>query len=112
LIIFGTNVTEKVGNHNVLYFPPHLTSASALPRETGNPLKLWMLVTKNTRNTLKYNLITPEPPLVVKWSTVCNRQDQGSEHSILQCVTLTLDVYQVCHCVGHRVKNVSCSYQA
>jgi len=37
--IFGINVAEKVGNQNVAYFifPPHLTSASALPRETGNP---------------------------------------------------------------------------
>jgi len=35
--IFGTNVAEKVGNQNVLYFPPHITSASALPRETVNP---------------------------------------------------------------------------
>jgi len=35
--IFGTNVAEEVCNQNVLYFPPHLTSASALPGETGNP---------------------------------------------------------------------------
>jgi len=37
LIIFGTNITEKVRIQNVLYIPPHhLTSASALPWETGN----------------------------------------------------------------------------
>jgi len=36
-IIFGTNVTEKVGNHNVLYFSTSLTCASALPGETENP---------------------------------------------------------------------------
>jgi len=35
--IFGINVAEKVGNENVVYFPPHLTSASALPEETGSP---------------------------------------------------------------------------
>jgi len=35
--IFGTNVAEKVGNQNVLFFPPHPTSASALPGETRNP---------------------------------------------------------------------------
>jgi len=29
--IFGTNVAKKVGYQNVLYFPPHLTSASILP---------------------------------------------------------------------------------
>jgi len=34
--VFGINVTKKVGNQNVLCFPPHLTSA-ALPGETGNP---------------------------------------------------------------------------
>jgi len=35
--IFGTNVAEKAGNQNVLYFPTTITSASALPGETGNP---------------------------------------------------------------------------
>jgi len=35
--IFGINVAETVGNQNVLYFPTSLTSASALPGETGNP---------------------------------------------------------------------------
>jgi len=35
--IFGTNVAQKVDNQNVLsIFPPHLTSASALPGEIGN----------------------------------------------------------------------------
>jgi len=39
LIIVGTNISEKVGNQKVLYFPtpPNQTSASALPEETGNP---------------------------------------------------------------------------
>jgi len=36
-IIFGTNVTEKVGNQKFFIFPPHLSSSSALPGETGNP---------------------------------------------------------------------------
>jgi len=35
LIIFGRCVTEKVRN-DALFFPSHLTSASALPGETGN----------------------------------------------------------------------------
>ena len=37
--IFGINVAVKVGNQNenVLIFPAHLTSASVLPGETGNP---------------------------------------------------------------------------
>ena len=33
LIIFGTNVPEKVGNQRCFIFPPHLTSASVLPDE-------------------------------------------------------------------------------
>jgi len=33
LIIFGTNVPEKVGNQRCFIFPPHLTSASVLPGE-------------------------------------------------------------------------------
>ena len=34
LIIFGTNVAKKASSQMVLYFPPHLTSAAALPGET------------------------------------------------------------------------------
>jgi len=37
LIIFGKNVTDKVSNQKMLYFPPHLTSTSALAEKTGNP---------------------------------------------------------------------------
>ena len=36
LIIFGSNVTKKVGNQKYFNFPLHQTSASALPGETGN----------------------------------------------------------------------------
>jgi len=36
--IFGINVTEKVGNQKYFIFPRHLTSASALHGETGNPV--------------------------------------------------------------------------
>jgi len=46
-----------------------------------------------------------------KRSTSCTREDLGREHRITQCVTPTLDVYQVCHYVGCCVKNESCSYQ-
>jgi len=37
-IIFGRNITEKVGNQKMLYFPTsrRLINASALPCETGN----------------------------------------------------------------------------
>jgi len=33
VIIFDTNVTEEVGNEMCFIFPPHLTSATALPGE-------------------------------------------------------------------------------
>jgi len=36
-VIFSRNVTEKVRNHKCSVFPPHLSSASALPCEIGNP---------------------------------------------------------------------------
>jgi len=39
-----------------------------------------------------------------KWSTLCTRQDLGKERSTMQYVTLTLDVYQVCHSVSSCVK--------
>jgi len=41
--------------------------------------------------------------------TEYTRQDLGRKYSILQYVTITLDVYKVCHCVGRCVKNGSCS---
>ena len=39
-------------------------------------------------------------------------QDSEREHSILQSVTLMLDVYQFCHGVDRCVKNGTGSYQA
>jgi len=57
-----------------MYFilPHHLTGASALPRETGNPeiasfhLNAVCFFTK-TRNTVKtYHLVRAEPPFTVK----------------------------------------------
>ena len=53
-------------------FPPHLSSASALPTETGNPeiasfhLNAACFFTKNTKHSLKYHLVTAEPPFTVK----------------------------------------------
>jgi len=54
-------------------FPPHLTSASALPGETGNPeiasfhLIAAFFFTKKTRNnSLKYQLVIAEPLFTVK----------------------------------------------
>jgi len=52
-------------------FPLHLTGASALPGETGNPeiaschLNDACFFTKNTKQ-LKYHLVRDEPPFIVK----------------------------------------------
>ena len=35
-ITFGRNISKKAKNQKMIYFPPHLTNASALPRETEN----------------------------------------------------------------------------
>jgi len=45
-------------------------------------------------------MVTAEPPVTVRTiDCICTRQDLGREHSILQYVTVKLDVYKVCHCV-------------
>jgi len=114
--IFGINVAEKVGNQNVLYFPPHLTSASALPGETGNPeiasfhLNAACFFSKKTRNTVK-NITWSQlnHPSLSKRLTGCTRQDLGREHSILLSVTRMFCVSQVCHSVSRCVKGGSCS---
>jgi len=53
-------------------FSPHLTSASALPGETGNPeiaffhLNAACFFTKKHETQLKYDLVRAEPPFTVK----------------------------------------------
>ena len=53
-------------------FPPHLTSASALSGETGNPeiasfhLNVVYFFTKRHETQLKYHLVRAEPPFTVK----------------------------------------------
>jgi len=53
-------------------FPPHLTSASALPGETGSPeiasfhLNAACFFTKNTKQLKKYHLVRAEPSFTVK----------------------------------------------
>jgi len=59
-------------------------------------LKCCITSIKNAWNT-KYDLVTAEPPFSVKM-ILCTRQDLERECSILQYVTVGLDVYQVCHC--------------
>jgi len=88
--IFGTNVAEKVGNQTVLYFPPHLTSASALPGETENleiasfHLNAACFFIKNTKHSLKYHLVRAEPPFAVK-TIEWEQEDSAQVHCV--CVT-------------------------
>jgi len=49
---------------------------------------------KHTKHTKKYHLTQLNNPSLSKQSTVCTRQNLGTEHSILQYVTVMLDVYQ------------------
>jgi len=53
-------------------FPPHLTSAFALPGETGNPeiasfhLNTACFFTNKHETPLKYHLVRAKPPFTVK----------------------------------------------
>jgi len=58
-----------------------------------------------TKDTLKYNLVTAEPPFTVK--TIDGMHQTGP--MILLSVTHMLCVNQVCHGVGRCVKDGSCS---
>jgi len=110
-IIFGISVTEKVGNQNVLYFPtsPNLcfctTWGNRKPKNCVFSLKCCMLFTKNTRNIMKYRLVTAEPPFTVK--AIDWMHQTGPR--ILLSVTHMLCVNQICHGVGRCVKDRSCS---
>ena len=83
-------------------FPPHLTSASALPGETGNPK-----IASFHLNVAWFFTKKHETQLKTKQSTGCTRQDLGREHSILLSVTHSAS--QVCHSVSRCVKGGSCS---
>jgi len=60
---------------------------------------------KNTRNTLKYRLVTAEPPFTVK--TIDWMHQTGPR--ILLSVTHMLYVNQICYGVGRCEKDGSCS---
>ena len=114
--IFGTNVAEKVGNQNVLYFPTSpnwcfcTTWGNRKPRNCVFSLKCCMLFHQKTRNTVK-NITWSElkHPSLSKRSTGSTRQDLGREHSILLSVTHMLCVSQVRHSVSCCAKGGSCS---
>jgi len=94
-------------------FPPHLTSASALPGETGKPeiasfyLNAACFFTKKTVKNMTWSELNH--PSLSKRSSGSTRQDLGREHSILLCVTHMLCVRQVCHAVSRCVKDGSFS---
>jgi len=95
---FGRNVTEKAVSQKMLYFPPHLTSVSALPaKQKTQKLRFYVnaeccFVSKHA-NTLNCHLFTAEPPFTVKMIDCMYRtRPIRREHSILQYVAVTLDV--------------------
>ena len=94
MIIFGTSVTEKVDNQNVLF--SHLTQLVLLhylgKQETQKVhLFTWMLHAfyQNTRNTLNITCLQLNHPLVSKRSTGCTRQDLESCCLLPTCYVLT-----------------------
>ena len=114
--IFGTNVAEKIGNQNILYFPtsPNWCFCTTWGnRKPGNcvfSLKCCMLFTKKHETQLK-NITWSElnHTSLSKQPTGCTGQDLGREHSFLLFVTHVLCVSQVCHDVSRYVKDGSCS---
>jgi len=96
-------------------FSPHLTSASALPGETGNPeiayfhLNAACFFTKKHETVKNITWSELNHPWLSERSTGCTRQDLGREHSILLSVTHMLCVSKVCHAVSRCVKDGSCS---
>jgi len=102
-------------------FPPHLTSASVLPGKIENPeivsfhLNAACCFTEKTQNALKYHLVTAGPfftDRMIDCMHLTGPRKRAHHSPVGAYVTLTLDVYQVCHCVGRCGKNGSCSYQA
>jgi len=96
-------------------FPLHLTSAPALPRETGNPeiasfhLNAACFFTKNKKHSLYYHLVRAEPPFTVKTIDWVHQTGPRREHSILLSVTHMLCVSQFCQGISRCVKDGSFS---
>ena len=95
-------------------FPPHLTSAAALPGETeSRKLHLFtyilrVLLPADTENTY-YHLITAEPPFVLtRISRMHQTRPMKRVYHAIVCYH-TLIVHQVCRDVDRCVKSRSCS---
>jgi len=115
-IVFGRNAAEKVSNQKTHYFPTSPNLCLALPGETGNPEiasvhlnAAYGFANKHMKH-IKISPVTAEPPFTVKTIDRVHETGRiGREQSILQYITLTLDVYQVCHSDGPCIRNRSCS---
>jgi len=116
--MFCRSVTKEARNQTMFCFPPHLSSGSALPceAEPRNCLftsTLYVAIALLTHKThSNYHLVATESSFIPK-VVDCMHQTIKTflerERSILLSVTHTLYVYQVCHGVGHGVKDGSCS---
>jgi len=92
-------------------FPPRLTSVSALcttwwnrkPENVYFHLNAACCFANKHAKHIKYYIVTVEPPFTVKTIDCTHQTGPEREHSILQQVTPTVDIYQVCHAVGHNV---------
>jgi len=92
-------------------FPPRLTSVSALcttwwnrkPENVYFHLNAACCFANKHAKHVKYYIVTAEPPFTVKTIDCTYQTGPEREHSILQQVTPTVDIYQVCHAVGHNV---------
>jgi len=110
---FCQNITEAIKVHFI--FPPHITSAYALPGKTWNRklhffhLNATFLQRKTHETHENVTRLQLNRPSLSKLLTGCTRQDLGKEHSILLSVTHMLYDNQVCHGVGRCVKDVNCS---
>ena len=98
-------------------FPSYLglTSASALPGKIGNPEMAsfhfhFACFYHNTRNTLKYHLVTAERPFTVKTINWVY-QTGPRKHSISCCLlpTRCMFIKSACHGVSRCIKDGSCS---
>jgi len=58
---------------------------------------LCVALPKTHETHLKYHVVIAKPPFTVKMIDYMHQTGPRKECSILQYVTLTLDVYQVCH---------------
>jgi len=100
----------------MLCFPPHLSSGSALPCETGNPevasfrLNTVCCFANKHKTHSNYHLVAVELAFIPKVIDCMHQTIKtylGRQHSILLSITHMLYVYQVCQGVGPRVKDVS-----